>query len=118
MEDRFVQARGGLIQLVVHFLVVDQSSDGALALVDLDADGAEVGGGDGDVAERFLTAVQDGVGFLDEVRDRQGRLAGDGVAVLDTQTQRGAKRYGDKFIAQQALGLDGGYRVLLDDGVG
>jgi hypothetical protein len=70
-----------------------------LALVDLDADGAEVGGGNGDVTERFLTAVEDGVGLLDEVRDRQGRLAGDGVAILDIHTLRGAKRYGDKFIA-------------------
>src|SRR4029077_1401457 len=116
--DGVTQTGGGLIHLGINFVVVDQGADGSVPLIDLAADGTEIGRGRGNVVQSLLAGVQDAVRLLHEVRDDQRGLRGDRIVIFQIGGVGGSKGNGDILVPQEALGLDGGYGVLLDDVVG
>jgi hypothetical protein len=79
------------IRVFIELLIVDQRSDGASALINFGADGPEIAGRLLNVLNGFLAGVQDLVSFFDQVRNLQGRLASNGIAIVYLGGRRRSK---------------------------
>ena len=69
----------------------------------------------GDIGHRHLALSEKSIGFIQDGRHFERRNTGNRIAILDLRLVRRSKGDGDVLIAQQTLGLDRGYRILLDD---